>query len=387
MERILVVANDFPYPPNNGASLDTWGRIQALKKMGFMVDLVATVFTAPSQEDIQIAKRDVDNVLIVNRERDWKAALSWQPYQLKSRAALQTADLSGEYAAAVLEAEKVSPILRNPRLRARKLILRVQNDEARFAREAGRSCKSLIEKVFYELEAARFMIVSPSVQAKCDALWFISDFEMQEHLKKHPAHATKSFFLPPTVEANSMRRQSLEGRRVLFIGTLSLPSNLRAMEWYISNVHPRLCNTLDYRFVVAGNTRGTPPSALRDFIRLYPNIDLYEDPKDIYDLYKDAAVFVNPVLRGAGLKMKTIDAIQAGVPVVSTSTGIEGSRLGPGTHVLVGDSPLCFADCVSRLLTDKNLGQKLVAAAQDFLIKEYDPGRIIRQSLSKIAVV
>ena len=387
MERILVVANDFPYPMNNPVSLDTWGRIQALKRLGFVVDMVATPWTTPSAEDIRMARQEVDQLLIVDRQRDWKAALSWQPYQLQSRAGLRTADLSGEYAAVVLEAEKVAPILRNPRLRARKYILRLHNDEARFAREIGRSSKNLLEKLFHATEAARFMIVTPFIHSRCHALWFVSDFEMKEHLKKHPADERKSFFVPAAIETTAMRRQSLRGQKVLFVGTLSLPSNLRAVEWYIFNVHPLLCTVPEYRFVVAGSTRGASIRALREMTQRHPNITLYEDPADLEGLYRDAAVFVNPVLRGAGIKRKTIDAIQAGLPVVSTMIGIEGSRLEPEKHVLIGDSAQSFANRVRRLLNDKNLGQELVTSAQDFLTREYDQKRIIAQSLSQIAAV
>jgi polysaccharide biosynthesis protein PslH len=382
MERILVVSNDFPYPPNNGGALDTWGRIQTLKKLGYSVDLVATVRAAPSRENIEAAKQEVDQLFIVERERGLKAALSWQPFQLRSRAGLRTVALSHEYAAVVMDAEHVTPILQNQRLRARKRILRIQNNEVHSFQEMSRSSKSLIEKVFYRSEAVKFMVFSPYLKSKADVLWFISDFEMKEHLKNHPTDCGKSVFVPHAVHANSMRRQALNGQTVLFLGTLALSNNARAVEWYISNVHPFLSDLPDYRFVVAGNTRGMSTEALHKMVQRHQNIIIYENPKDIQVLYGDSAVFINPVFRGAGLKLKTIDAIQAGLPVVATSTALEGSRLVHEKHVLVGDSPTSFTACVRRLLNDKDLGRSLVAAAQNFLVKEYDTECIVRRSLA-----
>ena len=114
---------------------------------------------------------------------------------------------------------------------------------------------------------------------------------------------------------------------MLFIGTLAFANNSSAVEWYVSKVHKLLCDVVGYNFVVAGNTVGESAEVLKRMVSPYPNITLIENPKEIGSLYGSAAVFVNPVPRGAGLKMKTIDAIQAGLPVVTTSTGVEGTGL------------------------------------------------------------
>src|SRR5262249_22016451 len=146
--------------------------------------------------------------------------------------------------------------LKNDRLRARKLILRVHNDEARFFRELSRTSRNLVLKAFHRAEAARFDWLSPRIMRKCQELWFISDHEMKEHVKSHPGDANKSFFVPPRVDIKAMRQQPLGGKNVLFIGTLAFANNLRGVEWYISNVHSWLRDVPGYSFVVAGNTRG-----------------------------------------------------------------------------------------------------------------------------------
>lgn len=383
-QRVLIVANDFPYPPSNGASLDMWWRILALKKLGFVADLIATVRAMPAPAEIEAVRDEVKELFVVERDRGWKAALSWRPFQVQSRSGLRTVLLSREYAAVLMEAEHVAAILQNPRLRATKRILRVHNDEARNFLELTRSSKGPLETLFYLSEAAKFMALSPNLMSRCHALWFISDFEMTKHLKKNPADSDKSFFVPPSVEVSSMRRQPLEGRKVLFIGTLSLPTNIGGLRWYVANIHPLLSNVSDYHFLIAGNTRSMRGHPLADITGNHSNITLRSDPEDIESLYTQSAVFVNPVLHGSGLKLKTIDAIRAGMPVVTTSIGIEGSRLIPDKHVLVADSAQSFADSVRRLLNDKDLAQALVVDAQQFLAREYDQQQIIARSLSSI---
>jgi polysaccharide biosynthesis protein PslH len=381
LERILFVANDFPYPLNHGAAIDMWSHIQTLKNLGFRIDVVATVKSMPPDQDIQALKAEVDQVFIVQRRRGLKSAATSLPFQIKSRAALRTVALSNEYKVVVMVAEHVCSILQNPNLRAQKRILRLHNDEVRYFQELSKSSKNILRKAFYQSEAAKFRVLSPKIMSKCDALWFISEYERKQHVKKHPADRKKAFFVPPHVDPNVMRHQPLEGCRVLFIGTLALANNSSAVEWYVSHVHQLLCDVIGYNFVVAGNTVGESADVLKRIVAPYRNITLIENPKQIESFYSSAAVFVNPVLRGAGLKMKTIDAIQAGLPVVTTSTGVEGTGLTHQRHLLVADTPKEFAECIRNIFNNRRMARELVTAAQKFVAGEFDQERIIKESL------
>jgi len=381
VERILLVANDFPYPLNHGAAIDMWWHIQTLKNLGFRVDIVATVKAMPPEEDIQTLKAQVDQLFIVQRQRGFKSAAAALPFQVQSRADLRTVALSSEYKAVVMVAEHVCSILQNPNLRAQKRILRLHNNEVRFFQELSKSSKNLLRKAFYRSEAAKFRVLSPKIMAKCDALWFISDYERKQHVKKHPADREKAFFVPPRVDRNAMGHRSLEGCRVLFIGTLAFANNSSAVEWYVSQVHQLLCGVVGYNFVVAGNTVGESAEVLEGIVAPYQNITLIANPKEIESLYGIAAVFVNPVFRGAGLKMKTIDAILAGLPVVTTSTGVEGTGLMHQRHLLVADTPKEFAECIRSIFNDRRMASELVAAAQKFVVTEFDQEKIIKESL------
>jgi glycosyltransferase involved in cell wall biosynthesis len=358
-----------------------WWHIQSLKKLGFRVDVIATVKSMPPEEDIQALKEEVGQLFIVQRQRGFKSGVAALPFQVQSRAALRTVALSQEYKAVVMVAEHVASILQNPSLRAQKRILRLHNDEVRFFQELSKSSKNILRKAFYQSEAAKFRILSPKIISKCDALWFISDYERKQHVKKHPADRKKAFFVPPRVDRNAMRHQSLEGRRVLFIGTLAFANNSSAVEWYVSKVHELLSDVAGYNFVVAGNTVGESAGFLKKIVAPYQNITLFENPKEIESLYGSAAVFINPVFRGAGLKMKTIDAIQAGLPVVTTSTGVEGTGLMHQRHLLVADTPEEFAQSIRNIFNDRRMASELVTAAQAFVAGEFDQERIIKESL------
>jgi glycosyltransferase involved in cell wall biosynthesis len=87
--------------------------------------------------------------------------------------------------------------------------------------------------------------------------------------------------------------------------------------------------------------------------------------RDIRAEYLKSAVAVSPVRFGAGTLNKILEPIALGIPVVTTSTGVEGLGLIPGKDILVSDDSEGFARHVIALLTDQSLRATLVSGAPD----------------------
>jgi polysaccharide biosynthesis protein PslH len=379
MEEILIVAHDFPFPPTHGGRVDMWSRIKMLQDFGYGVDLVASVKEEPLEVDMEEARRRVRSLIIVKREMRVRQLFSLEPFSVRSRRNLIRVPLSNSYAAVILETEHVAPILQNPALQVDKRIVRLQNDESQYYSELSNASRELWRKAFYSLEGLKFRFFSPRVMRKCDLLWFISDFERQKYCAQQPQNTFKAFFVPPHVSKLHMKRHKLTRNHVLFVGRLGFATNTRGIEWYIRKVHPALADIQSYELAVAGNTGGEPLDKLRQAIARHSNIALHENLPELRSLYSAAAVFINPVFQGTGLKLKTIEAIQAGLPVVSTQVGIQGTGLLNGKHVLVADSPERFAACIRTLLRDRSYAETMVSEAQAFIASEYDQSKIFKR--------
>jgi polysaccharide biosynthesis protein PslH len=386
MGRLLIVMPDFPFPPNYGGRVDMWSRIKLLNRMGLQVDLVASVKDVPSEQEAQEVRRCVCSLTLVKREMGPMKLLSLEPFSVRSRYNLRNIPLSNSYSAVILETEHVATILQNPTLRADKRILRVHNDEAHYYRELSGSSHELWRKAFYRMEGIKFRSYSSRAMQWCDLFWFASDFERQEYCVRHPVSVPKASFVPLHVERSAMKRHKLSGNRVIFVGKLGFANNARGVEWYIDQMHPRLADINGYELMVAGNTEGESLDSLRRSIARHPNISLFENPTELQPYYEMASVFINPVFHGAGVKLKTIDAIRAGLPVVSTSIGIIGTPLLNGKHVIVADDPQAFADSIRRLLSDRDYAENLVSEAQAFVGHEYDQERIVKELFDSFAV-
>ena len=158
--------------------------------------------------------------------------------------------------------------------------------------------------------------------------------------------------------------------RLLFTGTMSYPPNHQGIRWFAHEVWPRVRRALpDARLDVVGKD---PPAAVqaldgRDGIAVHGFVP------SMAPFFAAAHAVVVPILTGAGIRVKIVEAMSAGRALVSTSLGSEGlAHLEPGRHLLVADEPEAFADAALRLLGDPGLRARMAADARELAVREYD---------------
>jgi len=140
---------------------------------------------------------------------------------------------------------------------------------------------------------------------------------------------------------------------VLFIASNN-KINLQAAEFLINQVMPRVKEIFPLaNFVIAGTVCGQLPEL--------PEVKKLGAVDDLAQAYKTAAVVVNPVLIGTGLKIKTMEALAHGKPLVTTSVGAQGLEKYADKAFLIADGPEMFAQSVVRFLSDKKLVDRVCA--------------------------
>jgi glycosyltransferase involved in cell wall biosynthesis len=125
--------------------------------------------------------------------------------------------------------------------------------------------------------------------------------------------------------------------------------------------------------VVAGSTSGRASAHL--FVKELQQqrrCSVHVDVGDLTALYNGCAVFINPMQRGTGLKIKNINAIERRVPVVTTSVGNDGSGFRDKEHVRVADTPTEFGSAVDELLKDECLSKQMTTRAYCYLTRHYN---------------
>ena len=103
---------------------------------------------------------------------------------------------------------------------------------------------------------------------------------------------------------------------------------------------------------------------------------------DVRPYFQKATVFVCPITDGGGTRLKILDALAMGMPVVSTTFAASGLALQNGRHLLMADTSDKFIETTLRLLSDQSLRRDLARAAVDVVKQSYS-WETIGRSLSR----
>jgi glycosyltransferase involved in cell wall biosynthesis len=216
-----------------------------------------------------------------------------------------------------------------------------------------------------------------SVYKRFDRVYVRSDFDRNKLLSCNKDLDIS--ILPPYVRVEDF--EGIAARRepdtILFVGAMDRPANISAVRYFYEKVLPLIKKEIPgAKFYVVGNM---PPEEIR---RLgYKNKDVIVTGfvKDIKPFYLRASVFVAPLFIGGGIIVKILDAIAAGLPVVTTDIGNEGIEAFPDRDILIANEPVDFANKVILLIKDKGHWHRLSGNSKSFVHKKFNWGRIVQK--------
>lgn len=385
MKRILIVSPAFPLPANFGGTKDIWNRILVLKSLGYSLDLVYTEENEVQDKVLLDNVREyISNVYYVKREAGIGNIMSFIPYQAKSRQKLSIINfLNEKYDYTILEGDSVAEVLDNKTVEFGKIVLRVHNNESKYFFKLFKSTFPSPNCLYYLSDSIKFVSYSKKLNRLINNFMYISSNEKDKHKyrEKHQVIALMPDFPKESFFPFNKNAQ----KNVLFIGSLFMPNNVESIKWYIENVHEELTKLIDsYTFTIVGSTKGKDMSKINKMVAGFNNISVQFDVPSVRMYYEKAAIFVNPMFNGAGVKIKSIEAIVNGVPLVSTSIGVEGTGLKSNRDIIIADSAKEFCDAIETLLNDENKREELVAASLEF-VKKLTHEKLLPQFLEMIS--
>ena len=120
------------------------------------------------------------------------------------------------------------------------------------------------------------------------------------------------------------------------------------------------------------------PQRIIDLAKVREDIEITESIPDARDAYSTATVMVTPIKGSGGTRLKVLEAMAAGLPIVSTSIGVAGLGVDHEEHVLVSDSEQGMATETIRILSDKKLYKKISHNGQEFVKDNFDWKSIVK---------
>jgi len=151
-------------------------------------------------------------------------------------------------------------------------------------------------------------------------------------------------------------------QNIVFVASAYLP-NRDAINWFIKNCWPQIFDKHQVELQIYGTVCGGVD------LDGQQNINLNGFVNDIDEVYRKADIVINPVRFGAGLKIKNVEALAHGLPLVTTTHGARGIEAGLNKAFLVADDADAFILAIGMLIDDpgkrRSLGENAIHLIKD----------------------
>ncbi len=184
----------------------------------------------------------------------------------------------------------------------------------------------------------------------------------------------KIFVSPfPVIGGTTERDEGDTEVRLLFVGSEGHFPNRDGLEWLLTEVWPQVLSEIpNCKLRVIGRWSGASIAHLSAV-----GVEFVGHVADLAASIKGGVMLV-PIRIGSGIRVKVLDAMSHGIPIVSTSIGCEGIPASDESDVLIRDDPNGFADAAVRLAKSRKLRERLATAGRDLVSRVYAPERMRR---------
>ena len=162
------------------------------------------------------------------------------------------------------------------------------------------------------------------------------------------------------------------------IGAMNWIPNAEGVRWFLHHVWPEVHKEFpSLKYYLAG--REMPNWMLRIS---FPNVEVLGEVPDAREFIDAHGIMIVPLLSGSGIRIKIIEGMAAGKPVLSTMIGAEGIDCSNGKNILIANAPCEFIDMISLCINDMERCRKLSEEARNLIETTYDRRLIIRKLIS-----
>ncbi|MBZ0278029.1 MAG: glycosyltransferase family 4 protein [Anaerolineae bacterium] len=171
-----------------------------------------------------------------------------------------------------------------------------------------------------------------------------------------------------TEQAQVERKPS--GPHIIHIGTMYWPPNIDGITWFLDEIYPLIKQQVpDVRCTLIG---ARPPASIVERGEQDPSLTVTGYVEDPLPYFQDASMMVVPLRAGGGMRVKILNALSQGIPMVSTTVGCEGIAVTNEEDILVADDPRAFADACVRLVTDAQINAQITQNGRTMVEQRYD---------------
>lgn len=358
--KILMLTPYLPYPPSSGGQVRTFNLLKYLSQNN-EITLIALYKFDEEKKYLKPLKKFCQQIYLCKRaEKPWqfkniaKAIFLNKPFLIVRNYSEQAYQISkkllsrNQYDVIHAETFYIMPHLPNTKV---PIVLVEQTIEYKVYQHFVHSLPFFIRPFFY-LDILKLIYWERYFWRKADLVATVSELDRNEIRKLEPG-------IDPAIVPNGagdemlkikLQNKNLEMPKLLFMGNFFWLQNVEAAHYLINLIYPLLTTRLKkFKLIIAGQNANNKLGKIN--LKNLEIIDVKtDDISTVKKLYQDSTLFVSPIYGPGGTRLKILAAMAAGLPIVSSQTGIQGLDLKAGRDVLLADSVEEFVSQIEYIL-------------------------------------
>ncbi len=371
--NILLVCNKFPFPSLDGGALASYNMVKGLVEAGNKVDLLAMNtsrhFSFNDTSGIDI--KGMGRVVSVNIDNSFSYfgffcnfLFSSIPYNAglydNSRFRLALAGMLREEAYDIVQLEGLYLLPYVETIRENTVAgisYRAHNVEHIIWGTYKKREKSRFRKFYLNELQKRVRNYEQNFINSYDLLATVTETDLE--VLNSMGNEKPSIVTPFGMSVNEFpetRQNHNDNIFLQYIGALDWLPNIESLNWLVEKVWTVVKDKYPgLKFFVAGRNAGD--SLVRKLTE--KGIDFIGEVENSKDFLCQNSIFIVPLFSGSGIRVKIIEAMFMGKPIIATSFSISGIPAEHGEHILLADNEHAFIRCIDQLLTDQGYAKSL----------------------------
>jgi len=386
--RILAILSRIPYPPTDGGAILTYNTLKYLHRAGHELHVLA-LNTKKHHQSPEVLREVCTSIQTVDVNTDLTAAGAlWsalrgesyitsrfysKPLEELLLYTLRTTPvdvvhidhtLVAWYARTIRQHLPEHPLSSHP-----PVVLRTHNVEYMIQERLAKHETMPLRRWYRRYAAGRMKAFEKRYFAECDGVIAITPEDAAQiramgyggALEVIPAGADVHDFAPnPDV--------SPKPNTICYIGGMDWMPNIEAMQWFVRDVMPLLREKLPaVEFHLAGKRMSPELLEYRQQQKVFTHPDVPSAPV----FMQSHEILIVPLLSGGGMRLKIVEAMALGMPIVSTRIGAEGIAVRDGESILFAEIPEEFVEKIGMLLANPALKKRLGKEARRIALERY----------------
>lgn len=236
-----------------------------------------------------------------------------------------------------------------------KIILRSHNVEYRIWKQSSKKEKSFLKKYYFAKLSLQLKKFELEHLNKVDGVFCIS--EQDKEFFRRRGVKTRMEVIPVFMEVKDGYEVDYDCNDFFYIGSMNWKPNIEAVKWIVSAIVPKYKKiNSEVKFHIAGSNMSKQMKAMGN-----KNVIFHGRVDDVFDFMSKHGTLIVPLKTGSGIRIKILEALSIGVPIISTDKGKEGINMIPKKEFLSANMTeeivLQMRTCIDKPDLKRTLGE------------------------------